>query len=84
MTYLWAGGDPIVVGADGMQTPLHIRWRGQVHPVQHVANRWRVDEGWWNRHVWREYFKVATQTGLLLVVYRDFVTGDWYLQRLYD
>jgi len=34
--------------------------------------------------VWREYFKLTTQTGLLVVIYLDLLNGKWYLQRLYD
>ncbi len=84
MTRFWPEGERVQVEVDGLHRPLCVTWRGARHPVERVCARWRVDEGWWNRHVWREYFKVATQTGLLVVVYRDFVTGDWFLQRLYD
>ena len=54
------------------------------HPVQAVAKRWRVDQEWWQARIWREYFKLTTKTGLLVIIYRDLLTGDWYLQRLYD
>jgi hypothetical protein len=83
MTYLWAEGQPIDVKADERGTPRRITWRGRAHPVEQVANRWRVDEDWWCGRIWREYFKLTTRTGLL-VVYHDLLTGDWCLQRLYD
>lgn len=84
MTYLWPGGQLIQVQTDALWTPLHFAWRGQAHPVQHIARRWRVDEAWWRGRVWREYFKLTTTTGLLAVIYHDLTTGEWYLQRLYD
>ena len=84
MTYLWPDGDPIEVQADAMGTPQQFTWRRQAHPVERVARRWRVDVDWWRGRVWREYFKVTTQTGLLVVIYRDFIGDTWYLPRLYD
>jgi glycosyltransferase involved in cell wall biosynthesis len=32
----------------------------------------------------RDYYKLVTHTGLLVVIFQDLVTGDWYLERLYD
>jgi hypothetical protein len=43
-----------------------------------------VDTGWWRLRVWREYFKLETDTGLLVIIYRNLLTDDWYFQRLYD
>jgi hypothetical protein len=77
-------GDPIAVQSDGLQTPRTFTWQGQAHGVQAIAKRWRVDVDWWRVRVWREYFKLTTHTGLLVVIYRDLLTGRWYLQRLYD
>lgn len=84
MTYLWARGEAITVKSDDLATPQVFTWRGQTHQVQTVAKRWRVDLGWWRSRIWREYFKLTTQTGLLVIIYREVLTGDWYLQRLYD
>jgi hypothetical protein len=43
-----------------------------------------VDQSWWRRRVCREYFLLRTESGLLVIVYRDVLRGEWYLQRLYD
>jgi hypothetical protein len=64
--------------------PTTFTWQGQAHHVQGVAKRWRVDIDWWRGRVWREYFKLTTHTGLLVILCRDVLTGRWYLQRLYD
>jgi len=84
MTHLWPHGEPITVQSDAMITPQSFIWQGRSHPVQKVSKRWRVDRGWWRRRIWREYFKLTTQSGLLVIIYRDLLTGQWYLQRLYD
>lgn len=85
MTYLWGAGQPIHVEADRLGTPQYLTWRRRTHPVDMVAKRWRVDEEWWlGERVWREYFKLTTKTGLLVIVYHNLVNGEWHIQRLYD
>jgi hypothetical protein len=32
----------------------------------------------------REYFRVRTARGIVYEIYRDLLTGAWYLQRIYD
>jgi len=84
VTYLWRQGAAIAVQTDGRQTPVSFVWRGRAHRVERVTRRWRLDRGWWRQRRWREYFKLTTHTGLLVVVYHDLTDGTWYLQRLYD
>lgn len=84
MTWLWPAGEPVTVRCDALGAPCTFQWRGQQHRVQGVAKRWRIDWGWWRVRTWREYFKLHTDTGFLLVLYRDLLDGRWYLQRLYD
>lgn len=84
MTLLWPEGEHITVESDAMAAPHTFTWQGQLHVVQEIAKRWRVDQGWWRKRVWREYFKLTTQTGLLVIIYRDVPSGAWFLQRLYD
>jgi hypothetical protein len=85
MSPLWREGQPIEIETNPLGMPVSLRWQGRSHSVAHVANHWRVDEGWWRgERIWREYFKLATTTGLLVIVYHDLSTGTWHLQRLYD
>lgn len=84
MTHLWPDGLPIEVNYDQTMTPQSFNWQAKTHLVQDIAKRWRLDEDWWRGRVWREYFKLSTQTGLLVVIYRDWISGDWFLQMLYD
>ena len=84
MTRLWLRGTPIAVQSDALLTPQVFHWQGQQHQIQVVAKRWRIDQQWWQERIWREYFKVTTHTGLMVILYRDLVNGQWYLQRLYD
>ncbi len=84
MTRLWRDGSTILVRADEMGVPLSFTWQGHRHAVTKVTKRWRVDEEWWRRRIWREYFKLTTRSRMLVIVYRDLLTGQWCLQRLYD
>ena len=85
MTRLWPKGDPIVVTQTGSAVPDRITWQGQTHPVAEVAKQWRVDVEWWRgAAVARDYYKLTTTTGLLVIIYQDLHSGAWYLQRLYD
>lgn len=84
MTRLWPEGAPIAVICDAQGYPQSFTWRGQTHVVTHVALAWRVDLEWWRERVWRSYYKMSTDTGLLVIIYHDLAGGDWFVQRLYD
>ena len=84
MTRLWSNGQPIQVTLGTGDLPLAFVWQGQKHQVDDIPRRWRVDLGWWQLRVWRDYFRLSTDTGLLVEIYRDLANGGWYLQRLYD
>ena len=85
MTRLWPAGERLEIW-DEEEPPAGFDWRGEPHRIQEVCNRWRVHVRWWEpgQTVWREYFKVATDTGLLCLVYHDLKSGEWFLARLYD
>jgi hypothetical protein len=84
MTRLWAEGQAIDVKQDGQGVPVAFTWVRQTHRVAQLAQQWRVDVGWWRQRVWRAYYKLSTDSGLLVVIYHELPDGDWYLQRLYD
>lgn len=84
MSRFWPGSEPLQVEVDARGRPHTLHWQGRIHPVESIANRWRVDTGWWQQRIWREYVKLATRSGLLVILYQDLERGDWYLHRLYD
>lgn len=83
MSY-WRLGEPVktVNSEDGV--PQRFTWQGQVHPVKTIANVWRIDDGWWQQRIWRDYFKLVTATGLLVIICHDLLTDEWHLIRIYD
>lgn len=85
MSYLFSpdtGRLAVEIGSDGTLRALHLL--GRRHPVATVLNRWRIDERWWTEHQQRDYFKVMTQTGWLVVIYHNLVDDGWYLERVHD
>lgn len=51
MTRLWVSGVLIEVALSAKGDVLRFVWEERVHPVQGIANRWRVDVGWWRLRV---------------------------------
>lgn len=84
MTRLWPAGQPVDAEEDNQGRPASFFWRGQKHIVAEVVRHWRVDLGWWRQRQWRAYYKLRTESGLLVILYQDLVGEQWYLQRLYD
>ena len=84
MSRFWPDGLPITVTCDALAAPTAFVWDTHRHSVARVLERWRVDEGWWRRRVWREYFTLTTHTGLLVLIYHDVRDDTWRLQRVYD
>jgi hypothetical protein len=84
MTRFWSEGLPLTVTCDRLATPEAFVWSGHRHRVTQVVERWRVEDGWWQRRIWREYFTLTTDTGLLVEIYHDVRAATWRLQRLYD
>ncbi len=87
MTRLWPNGEHIHVTLDERAIPQAFVWRERRHVVQDLADRWQVDVDWWRGRVRRDYFKLTTRGGLLVIIYHQYhpsTDDSWYLQRLYD
>jgi hypothetical protein len=95
VTRLWPEGEAVESWGGG-ETPSGFTWQGTAHQIQEVCNRWRLHTRWWDARpgtapadtlgpgTWREYVKVATDRGLLCLLYQDLHSGQWYLARVYD
>jgi hypothetical protein len=64
--------------------PQQLVWQEQMHTITQITRRWRIRSDWWDEPLWRDYFKLTTDTGLLLIIFHDLLGDKWYLQRLYD
>jgi hypothetical protein len=84
MSRLYGVGLPIEVDTDAHGVPVSFRLNNQVYPVTQVADRWRIDEDWWDQRTWREYFKILGAGSVIFILYRELTTKQWFLQRYYD
>lgn len=82
MTRFWVAGKPIQVLVHH-DLPVFVVLNGKKQRVIRIVRRWRIDEGWWEARIWRDYFKLHTHL-YLMIIYRDLLAEHWYLQRLYD
>ena len=83
MTQIWPEGVPIDVETTD-EEPAAFRWQQQRQQVQAIAEQWIVHDEWWRDEIWRHYYQIETAGALLCVVYRDLLTGAWFLERIYD
>jgi protein ImuB len=60
--------------------PLRFRFRGEDHEVARFWGPERIETGWWrHRPVWRDYYRVETQTGAWFWLFRRRDDGRWRL-----
>lgn len=80
------GDAPGQTGESSGELPAGFDWQQEPHQILEICNCWRIHARWWDSEqaVWREYFKVATDRGLLCLIYHDLQSGDWFLSRIYD
>jgi len=64
--------------------PIAFLYKRRKTRVREILKQWRVVQGWWKRPVEREYFQVRSESGTIYELYRDLLTGAWYLQRIHD
>jgi hypothetical protein len=69
-------GEPLAIG------PVARQGRRRPVPVAQVAERWRIDEGWWGANpLSRLYYRLVLDDGGLVTVYRDLGDETWWAQR---
>jgi len=84
MTPFWPAGQ-LIQAAEQSGCPTLFRWNHRDHRVERASAHWRVHTLWWTPSgVWRDYWQVTTDTGLLCVLYHDLLGDAWYLERIYE
>ena len=82
MTRLLSPPNAVTVTLKPGGIPVHIagEWTGTVDPI----TRWKVESGWWDRPVVREYWKVLLNSELLCELFHDMTRDEWFVERVYD
>jgi len=85
VTAFLAYTQPVEVVTDDSVLPLSFLWARQRHHIEEIVAQWRVDGEWWREEsVSRDFFKLTTDTGLLLVLCYDRRTNKWYVYRWFN
>ncbi|MGQ9546533.1 MAG: DUF6504 family protein [Dehalococcoidia bacterium] len=84
MSKLFKEAIRLEVEEDFQHEPATFLCQGKKERVKETLKQWRIVQGWWKRPVEREYFQVRTESGTVCEIYRDLLSGVWYLQRIYD
>jgi hypothetical protein len=84
MSKLFHEAITLEVQEDIQYRPTAFLYKGGREGVEEICEQWRVSQEWWKRATAREYFRVRTVRGIVCEMYRDLLTGAWYLQRIYD
>lgn len=84
MSKLFREAIELEVQEDVQRKPLTFLYKDRREGVAETVRQWRVVQEWWKRPVEREYFQVKMKSGAICELYRNLLTGVWYLQRIYD
>ena len=50
--------------------------------VQAIVESWRIDDGWWGAQaISRLYYRVVLEGGVVLVVFKELIDGQWWRQQ---
>ncbi|HEY1378251.1 MAG TPA: DNA polymerase Y family protein [Gemmataceae bacterium] len=77
---------PVAVEADTSDDPPAVfRWRHRWHVVDRLWGPERIETGWWRGGlVRRDYYRVETADGRRLWLFRDLVSGEWFLHGRFE
>jgi hypothetical protein len=71
---------PIKVQTGAGGRPISLHFRRRTRRVEQILEVWQVDDEWWRNRISRRYATLVLEDGLTVAVYRDLLTGRWYLQ----
>lgn len=49
--------------------------------VEEIRERWRIDDDWWRRPISRTYYELLLESGDVVTVFKDLVSGEWFQQQ---
>lgn len=72
---------PIEVIETRYHRPIALILRGRRLEISLIDDVWRIDEEWWRpRPISRMYYRVITEYGRPMTIFRDLLEGGWYRQ----
>ena len=72
----------IPVEEDLHHRPLALDQKGRRFKVASIDDLWEIGDQWWReKAVSRKYYQVAIGEGRRITIFRDLISGGWYMQR---
>ncbi len=72
----------VAVAPDG--PPVRLLWEQRTYPIARYWGPERIETGWWRgQSVRRDYYRVETQSGHWLWLFRCLRQGHWYLHGMF-
>ena len=65
-------------------TPVTVARDGKVERVTRIYQQWQATEQLFEQEIPKSYYRIRTSKGTTYDIYRDSVSGSWYLGRVYD
>ena len=72
----------VELGGEGLPQTVRNCVTAEKIAVEAVIEVWRIDDEWWRQPISRHYVEVVLQGGRHLVLYKDLITGDWFMQKV--
>ena len=74
---------PVTVQVDDSGAPGAVRRLdgSTTSNVESINETWRIDDEWWRHTISRLYYEVMFEGGKRVVLFRDLITSNWYLQQ---
>jgi hypothetical protein len=76
--------EEIAVKTNASGAPLTLSRNGVREKVTAIYERWKIADQWWGKEIERHYFRVRTSKGLVLDIYHEIGTKNWYLSKIHD
>lgn len=72
--------EPLKVEEDASGLPVAVKIKRR-QAVATIEDKWRIDDEWWRAApISRLYYNVLLASGQRLVLYKDLISGGWYMQ----
>lgn len=72
---------PIEVRENKHHQPVMVVIKGRKVKITSINKIWQIDEEWWRpQPIARRYYRVSTEEGRQITIFRDLVDGGWYRQ----
>lgn len=73
----------IEVKENAEHCPIELVHKHKRLKVISIDDIWEIMDEWWKRNpIERCYYRVVTREGIILTIFRDMVSSNWYIQNV--